>query len=256
MSDEEKEQRRQNVSKAVRKHYEELNGYIKSDVPKKKRKPKKKVEISEEERLKRKFEAKQRGIAKLKEYWANPENKKKHSEKLKRYFRSPEGIKTRKKLAEHTRKQKTGVPHSKEHRAKISESISKKIVEGKGYFGYYKYSKCGHHESPKAGRVYHRSAFEKLSFEILDKDDNVSTYQVEKVRIRYKFEDGSIHYYIPDLKVFYQDGNWEIIEIRPFEMIKHDELKFNAARQKFGNKFKIWSEKELGLDNSWDAHND
>lgn len=137
---------------------------------------------------------------------------------------------------------------SPEHRQKISDSVSKGILEGKGN-GYFKNSKRGTHLSPKAGKVYYRSAYELKAFEMLDLDEKVKTYTHDSYRIPYRVSNGT-RYYILDLTVFYVDNSVKYVEVKPKDFLEMEDVKAKIliAQEHLGPLFEVWTEKELGIE--------
>lgn len=129
--------------------------------------------------------------------------------------------------------------------AKHSRLIADKIINRKIKF------KSGEFLSVKAGVIHFRSSYEKRAFEILDNDKNVLTYQVEPLRIEYNFEN-KIKNYIPDLLVTLNNGDKQIIEIKPKTFVCSSEniLKQKAALklcEQKGWSYYCWTEEELGI---------
>jgi hypothetical protein len=106
----------------------------------------------------------------------------------------------------------------------------------------------GEHKSTKAGTVYYRSSYELAFFEQLDCEDDVVSYEVESEKVEYEF-DGAIRTYIPDVKIVYVDGSWEVVEVKPENLLDHpvNIAKFDAAEKMYGDRFCIVTEKELGI---------
>lgn len=110
----------------------------------------------------------------------------------------------------------------------------------------------GWHESPKAGKVYYRSSYEKLAFLILDQLSVVESYEVEPLLIEYKHPCGAVRGYYPDILVKYGGGRRELIEIKPERFLSDpvNKRKARAARKWCRqNKvdFSMWTEAQLGL---------
>jgi endogenous inhibitor of DNA gyrase (YacG/DUF329 family) len=102
---------------------------------------------------------------------------------------------------------------------------------GNGWSGHYK----GH---------YFRSMLELYYLiYLIDNDINFEKGEQKKFYVPYKF-DNINKTYRPD---YYLIDNDEVIEIKPSALlnIKINKLKFEAARQKYGDKFKILTEKEI-----------
>ena len=96
--------------------------------------------------------------------------------------------------------------------------------------------------------LYYHSSYELRSFVILETLNTVKSYNKCRFSLDYTNpSDNSVHQYIPDVKIYYTDGFWQIIEIKA-EWQLDDEInkaKFKAAKEKFGNNFEVWTEKDL-----------
>jgi DNA-directed RNA polymerase subunit RPC12/RpoP len=130
---------------------------------------------------------------------------------------------------------------------KISNSICNLIIQGK--FNFKSKYKHGCYFSKKNNREhYYRSSYELKAFDILDNDRSVIGYDYEKVKISYEKTNNTV----VDLKVYYDNGDIKIIEVKPLSLIneKTNILKFEAIKN-FANKnnylFEIWTERELGI---------
>lgn len=137
---------------------------------------------------------------------------------------------------------------TREHR----ENISKATIEQyrKGFEPKLHHLK-GWHESPKAGRVYFRSSYEKKAYMKLDKDENVVMYYTEKLDIPYFHPVKQItSYYLIDLEIEYIDGSKKLVEIKP-ESWLDDEIviaKIEAGKLKgieLGLSYEVWTEMDL-----------
>lgn len=98
------------------------------------------------------------------------------------------------------------------------------------------------------------SLWEAVRMEQIENDNNVCEWKRCDERIPYKDKDGKNHYYIPDLKIIYNDGKIIVEEIKPLSMINSEInlLKFQSAKEYFKNKnieFIIVTEKEIGENN-------
>lgn len=159
--------------------------------------------------------------------FSNPKERLKLSKSIKKSLNNPA---VRKKLSESAIKQW----NDKVYRNKMIDILKHNLKMQ----GVYK--------SSKAGTIYYRSSYELKFFKILDDNEKVKQYIVEPENIEYKIKD-KIRTYIPDIKVVYTNGDWEIIEIKPEYMLQ-DEIniaKFKAARNIYGDRFRIVTEKEL-----------
>lgn len=131
-------------------------------------------------------------------------------------------------------------PDSKYHDIEYQRSLINNIT-GKYEHGYY--------ESIKGGLCCYRSSWELQYIKFLDDNDECLEFKSEPLRLRYKWDDDTTHYYVPDFLVTYKSGI-ELIEIKPSSQIDDEvnQWKFNAARlycNKLGWKFKIITENEL-----------
>lgn len=98
---------------------------------------------------------------------------------------------------------------------KISNIISDKIVNGE--WTHPTGFDSGWHDSPKAGRQFHRSFYELRYFRMLDADPDVITYQSEPFKIPYLWE-GSVKNYTPDILVTRRDRK-QLIEVKPASLV-------------------------------------
>lgn len=107
--------------------------------------------------------------------------------------------------------------------------------------------KEGYHISPKnRNKLHYNSGWELTVYKILDKMDDVVTYEVEPLKIEYFF-DGERKTYLPDLRVHYTDGTKEILEIKPSNQtgMAVNVAKWEACNeycQKRGTVFKVITE--------------
>lgn len=139
---------------------------------------------------------------------------------------------------------KNGMPENV--RQKISMSVSKLYVQG--ILPVRSRYKSGYYHSEKAGVVHYRSSYELAYYKQLDVDRDVATYIEEPEAIEYEM-DGKIRHYIPDVKVFYMDGDWKIIEIKP-EYLLDDPCvvaKLDAAEKMYGERFVVVTDSDLSL---------
>jgi len=137
-------------------------------------------------------------------------------------------------------------PMALEVRARIAISVSKRVMDGT--LGIDKFYKNGWVVLDRLGiKVYYRSSYELRALLLLDSYSDVIKVSSESIRIQYEKEDGSIHYYIPDLLVTIADGSSYIIEIKPNYLLeeKNNQIKFEAAKKyavKHNMVFLIWTE--------------
>jgi len=123
-----------------------------------------------------------------------------------------------------------GKNHTKEAREKMSDSNSRRIING----SRKTYGKNGHirgdYES-KDKKIYHyRSSWELATMEHLDRQIDISSWSYESIRIPYYYENNK-RWYIPDFFVEFSDGRKEIWEIKPKQLIDSEanKLKSEAA---------------------------
>lgn len=137
---------------------------------------------------------------------------------------------------------------SKEHREKISKSTIKQYQNG---FEPKLHHVSGWHNSPKAGKVFFRSSYEKKAFIKLDGDNTVQTYKVEAVSTEYFNTEKEINSsYLIDLLVEYTDGSKKLIEVKPEKWLEDNivSLKIEAGKNKahqMGIPFEVWTEMNL-----------
>jgi hypothetical protein len=137
---------------------------------------------------------------------------------------------------------------TREHREKLSQATHRNYEKG---FDPKKYHRKGWHSSPKAGEVFFHSSYEKRAYILLDRDDDVSTYNAESVRVLYYNPQKKITgTYLVDIEVHYKNGSIKLIEIKPQAWLqdevvvaKHDAAEIYASEH--NAKFEVWSEIEL-----------
>lgn len=114
---------------------------------------------------------------------------------------------------------------------KISDIISDKIINGEWTHptGFH----SGWHDSPKAGRQFHRSSYEKRYFELLDADPDVMTYQAEPFKLSYVWE-GEVKNYVPDVMVERNKGVKQLVEVKPSALLEDPK---NVVKEKAG---RVW----------------
>lgn len=146
-----------------------------------------------------------------------------------------------------------GKNHSKESREKMSETRSKKWVNGE-YNGIFQ---RGYIFSTKMNSdVYYRSSWEKEFISYLDKNEDIKQFLHDSIRIPYYDAKNHKRNYIVDFLVTKNNGDKELIEIKPSCFTEKDinKRKFAAARkycEDQGIKFRVLTEKyllHLGLD--------
>lgn len=137
---------------------------------------------------------------------------------------------------------------TREHREKISAATARQYAAG---FDPQLHHRKGWHESPKAGKVFYRSSYEKKAYDKLDADDSVKTYTAESVVIAYTHPKKEItSKYLIDIAVEFMDGSKKLIEVKPQKWLQ-DEIvvaKCEAAAlyaEQHGIEFELWTELEL-----------
>lgn len=137
---------------------------------------------------------------------------------------------------------------SKEHRENISKATIKQYQNG---FEPKLHHVTGWHLSPKAGKVYFRSSYEKKAYLKLDEDDNVKTYKTESVTTEYFNPEKNINStYLIDLLIEYKDGSKKLVEVKPEQWLKDDIIKAkiesgNKKAQSLNIPFEVWTEMNL-----------
>lgn len=120
--------------------------------------------------------------------------------------------------------------HTEISRAKMSETHSRNIIEGKAYIYGGSKHKSGWHTSSKGNdeqpMFYHSSWEEALMFHF-DEDKNVIRYVFERLRIAYYYQ-GKKRHYVPDFLVTYCDGRRSLIEIKPKQFLDNEKTKLKA----------------------------
>jgi len=141
---------------------------------------------------------------------------------------------------------KYSVPRSLEVRANIAMDSSKRVMEGT--LGSNKCYKRGRIALERLGiEVYYHSSYELEALLQLDNCPIVSEVSRDSIRIRYDKEDGSVHYYVPDLLITTIDGSNYVVEIKPicFVDTTENKIKFEAARRyvaRHNMVFLVWTE--------------
>ena len=145
-----------------------------------------------------------------------------------------------------------GEDRANEIRLKQSNSAIKRIQDGlfNPSFGR-KLFKHGHFFSIKNNKLlYYRSSLELLTYQLLESLSKVVKYEVEVIKVSYKQYDNSIHNYIVDLLVYYNDGNRDLIEVKGTWDLEDDNVirKLEAGKnfaEENNMGFKIITEKDL-----------
>lgn len=105
--------------------------------------------------------------------------------------------------------------------------------------------------SKKSGKDFlYRSGMEEEFFNLLEQDNDVTSFYAEPFKIPY-FWQGKWHDYIPDLRVNYIDGSTEIWEVKPANQTQYEQNKakwaaMNDHANNMGWKFVVQTEVGLG----------
>lgn len=105
-------------------------------------------------------------------------------------------------------------------------------------------------DTKKGGKCRYMSSFELRFINLLEDDEEVIEFISQGISIKYLWDDGSLHRYIPDFLVTYKDGTKCLIEIKPLSLVDLDinQLKFKAgesyAKSK-GWEFAVLTEDDL-----------
>ena len=141
-----------------------------------------------------------------------------------------------------------GKNHSIESREKMSDTRTKKILNGE----YSSWFSKGRYYSDKLKReVSYRSMLEKQVYQLLDSDERVQTYSEEPCRIQYRMKnEDNNRYYIPDLLISYKNGKQKIVEVKPSNLITEEMnvAKFKAAESYCAERswtFEVWTENTI-----------
>ena len=195
-------------------------------------------------------------------YWKKPEYREKTLKMMSNIWLDKEYhdkmTKSRKKTAiDRWKDENQRLQHSRIRRAycdsdrgkkQLIDSGIKRSIEKPESWGKNNYN-SGYYLSKKNNcKIYYASSYEKQAFEILEQLDEVKYYNRCKFSIDYMNpKDNFMHKYIPDIEVIYQSGKRQIIEIKAKWQLEDEinKAKFAAAKERFGNEYIIWTEKEL-----------
>jgi hypothetical protein len=137
---------------------------------------------------------------------------------------------------------------TREHRENISKATIEQYKKG---FEPKLHHVTGWHESPKAGRVFFRSSYEKKAFLKLDSDETIKTYFCEKIETKFFNPVKKItSSYLIDLFVEYNDGSKKLVEIKPESWLEDEVVKAKIlAGELFASSmnvpFEVWTEMHL-----------
>lgn len=84
-------------------------------------------------------------------------------------------------------------------------------------------------DSTKSHRAFYRSSWEALLMYKLEEDDNVKYYESEPFSIKYYHPDGSLHRYIPDLLVVFNDNSKLLVEIKADYLLDDELVKLKSS---------------------------
>jgi len=140
---------------------------------------------------------------------------------------------------------------NEDYRRSVINGLIDAIEEGR-WTPPYKNSKKGWHYSSKTGQShFYRSSYEERMYHILDKDENVVTYETECFRIEYYFGD-ELHITVPDIFASYINGEQSIVEVKT-EYMLNDKLTLAklTAMKEFSESegYGFWLVTETVLDN-------
>jgi hypothetical protein len=110
-----------------------------------------------------------------------------------------------------------GRTHSESAKQKMSEAKAKLIADGK-FRAYGTRNMKGWHFSFKAGECFYRSSWELCMMKWLDSNNDVTTWQHEKIRLPYYYDEHK-RWYVPDFLITFSDGGRVLCEIKPKQFI-------------------------------------
>lgn len=115
----------------------------------------------------------------------------------------------------------------------------KHIKDDGAYFNKNNRYKSGKFLSAKnKTEIMYRSSFEYYYMQILENDKDVIAYVSEPLAIKYIDSDGMSRLYFPDILILYKDGGTELVEVKPKEMTKAQNVRRKAhAAKLFLNKY-------------------
>ncbi|MEI7485953.1 MAG: TnsA endonuclease N-terminal domain-containing protein [Chryseobacterium sp.] len=137
-----------------------------------------------------------------------------------------------------------------EHRMKLSQATIRQYQNG---FDPKTHHIRGVHHSTKipSGQGVFRSSYEKKAFMILDNDESVVSYEIEKITIKYFNPIKKIDsLYVIDILVKHKDGTSKLIEVKPQSWLLDSviQAKIEAGKIKaaeIGLPFEVWTEMDL-----------
>lgn len=132
------------------------------------------------------------------------------------------------------------VAWDKDHRSytisKVKQSFQKGVRPCRG-------GKCKRY---KYKQILVQGTYQLRACYILDKfieRNKIKSWQYTNDRIKYKWQNGTEHYYFPDFKVMNNDNSWYYLEIKGFKKYI-DKLKWDQTIQQ-GYTLKVWFEKDI-----------
>jgi DNA-directed RNA polymerase subunit RPC12/RpoP len=160
-----------------------------------------------------------------------------NDESRKKAWNKTKGVKNDKKGHPGSSHPMYGKKMPEEIKMKLSNTISKLIVDGKlnNKIGYNR----GFIET-RFGRVYYRSSYELDFIRMCEIDSNIKSLKSEPFRIKMDND----RYYIPDFLV----NQFEIVEIKPSRLLNYNMYKIEQGlkySKMNGFKYKVVTEKEL-----------
>lgn len=124
-----------------------------------------------------------------------------------------------------------GRNHTQASRDAMSETRTKRMIEGKyKEYGRNKHQ-CGTYSSSKMSREFwYRSSWELACMKHLDASEDVTAWEYESMRIPYYYENHK-RWYVPDFLVMFKDDHREMWEVKPQEFVETmaSKLKQEAA---------------------------
>lgn len=161
------------------------------------------------------------------------------------------GIKHTNETKQKMSKSHIGKKLSKEHKLNMSKSQINRIMKNNGInLVHNKFKKGKFYSNKNQNEIYYDSSWELQAYKILEQISLVKSYSRCKFSIDYKYEDSSIHKYIPDILVTYIDNRQEVVEIKPEYKLQelNTKLKIEALKNYCTNNnmgYGILTEKHL-----------
>jgi hypothetical protein len=142
-----------------------------------------------------------------------------------------------------------GHHHPESSKAHMSLIGTHRFREGKMDFGSSR-TESGYHDSPKAGRCWYRSSWERKVMEALDASGDVVVWEHEPFTLPFRYND-NLRHYLPDFSLVRRDGSCEVWEVKPLCRIDGNEKLRAQARtargwcEEQGCQFRVMTEWEL-----------